>query len=145
MFKSALFLLSLLAGASATGQGNGVIIGGSNGNGNSGSSSTLTMRITNLSGAMLFAPVFIMVHDEDVEPIWTFGQAASTELSTLSETGNPQPLVDSYSGREGVISVTSVVPPNVDIFPGETFTTSVTVPSGAVLSIAATNFPSNDR
>lgn len=48
------------------------------------------ISVTNLSNQTL-APIVVATHRPGVTPIFVPGEAASSELATLAETGSPQP------------------------------------------------------
>ena len=61
------------------------------------------LKVTNLSVRQPFSPFFVMVHDYSVR-LYEFGEEASSQLARLAEDGDPQPLVDFFDGRDGVLS-----------------------------------------
>lgn len=75
--------------------------------GKKGGKKTITLTITNLSYLKPFGPFFVMVHNEDVSPLYTMGSPASDALADLAASGSPASLVRVYSGMPGVRSATA--------------------------------------
>ena len=72
---------------------------------------SLDVTVTNLAFQQPFGSFFVMVHDEDVKPLYRFGEPASPELAILAEDGDPNELVKYYKGKKGVFSVKTISGP----------------------------------
>ena len=66
------------------------------------------VRIDNLSFQQPLGGVFVMTHNNRVNPLYQMGEEASEELADLAETGNPAALVEKFDGKHGVASASSV-------------------------------------
>jgi len=82
----------------------------------------LTLRITNQAYQQPFSPFFIMVHNEETEPLYVRGREASEALALLAEDGTPEPLMEYYKQMQGVMSISSY---NAITHPGETIELNV--------------------
>jgi len=65
---------------------------------------TFTLEVTNLSFNQPFSPFFVMVHNRFAAPLFVEGENATLALALLAENGDPQPLVDLYTGDSNVLS-----------------------------------------
>lgn len=98
----------------------------------------------------VIAPVLWAVHTGNANPLFVGGQAdAGKGLRTLAETGNPEPLVKSIAGRQGVLAIDADAKPvgaltGGPLPPGQTYEFSVTAEPGQFLSIASMFGQSND-
>ena len=86
---------------------------------------TITLRVTNLMRSQPFSGFFVMVHNSDAS-LFTLGYPASAELADLAENGNPMPLVEKFTGMDGVYSATAFTE-GAPYFLGEPFEIEVTV------------------
>ena len=66
---------------------------------------TLTLRIINQTFIQPFSPFFVMVHNNEADPLYSRGQPASTALATLAEEGDTSELIAMYEGQDGVEEV----------------------------------------
>lgn len=105
------------------------------------------VTITNLTRGQQFTPILVASHREEVQ-LFTLGETASPELSTLAEEGNTGPLATLLSSMPEVKDVeTSPAPPPASnlIDPGESVTVTVAATAGFDhLSVAAMLIPTND-
>jgi len=96
------------------------------------------------------APVLWVVHTGAMNPIFTGGQPdAGKGLETLAETGNPEPLVKSLTGAEGIVSVgADALPVGATaagpLTPGQGYSFEVSALPGQTLSVAWMFGQSND-
>jgi hypothetical protein len=60
------------------------------------------LKITNLSFLQPFGPFAVIIHNDQVPPLFTLGSPSSPELARLAEDGTPVPLVDLYAAMDGV-------------------------------------------
>jgi hypothetical protein len=134
-------LLTLLLTGSATGADRALKSmgkkGKKSGDGGSGKKGTksggggdggkkLYLTITNLAFQQPFSPFFVMVHNADADPLFTFGTAATAELAILAENGNPGPLADVYNDAKGVLSAVAFTD-EAPTFVGEKLVIPITV------------------
>jgi hypothetical protein len=61
----------------------------------------MTLKFTNLAYKQPLGPFFVMTHDDSTPPLFVLGEAATLQLATLAETGDPQALIDYYTGMPG--------------------------------------------
>lgn len=75
----------------------------------------LSVKVTNISFQQPMSPFFVVVHDDTVPPVFTLGEASSSELQSLAEGGDTSSLVASYTGMSGVSeafgTTTGALPP----------------------------------
>jgi len=64
-----------------------------------------TIEVTNLAFGQPLGRFFVMSHSDEVPPLFELGNPATNALALLAETGDPQYLVHSYTGRPGVFYV----------------------------------------
>ena len=97
------------------------------------------VTVTNITKNAVFTPIMVATTKKG-DTFFQLGEAASIELETLAETGNPGPLQDSLDAYD--ITNSSFLP---FLGPGE-FVTQVVETSGKYkyLSIAAMVIPTND-
>jgi len=74
----------------------------------SGKIRAIDMYVTNIAYQQPFSGFFIMVHDDEVPPLYKLGQNASAALANLAENGDPSDLVAMYEGMDGVLSAVGV-------------------------------------
>lgn len=77
------------------------------------------VSIANLSNQIL-APIVVPTHRKGAMPIFTPGDAASSELATLAETGSPVPLETLLRTDPTVLHATHLTGAATVIMPGET-------------------------
>ena len=63
---------------------------------------TISIKFTNLAFQQPLSGFFVLTHNKHAEPLFTLGAPASDALARLAEDGNPGPLVDMYTGMDGV-------------------------------------------
>jgi hypothetical protein len=96
------------------------------------------------------APVLWAVHTGSANPIFVGGQPdAGKGLETLAETGNPEPLVKSLTGTQGIVSVAAAALPvggqaAGPIGPGQGYGFEINAAPGQTLSVAWMFGQSND-
>lgn len=96
-----------------------------------------------------FAPGLVVVHDEAFR-LFTAGEAASPELESAAEDGDPQAVIDALTGAEGVHSVAllthedEVTYEAAAMLPGQDGRRQVTGPGDALVSVAFMFGESND-
>ena len=78
---------------------------GRNRKGRGRSSRNIDLDITNLSFQQPFGPFFVMVHNRNVDPLFTLGMRSSAALADLAENGNPDMLVSMYTNNPDVLYV----------------------------------------
>lgn len=66
---------------------------------------SLTLRVINQSTQQPFSPFFVMVHNDQIDPLYARGEPASVALATLAEEGDSSELLALYEGAEGVLNV----------------------------------------
>ncbi|CAK8989606.1 Cyclin-dependent kinase F-4 (CDKF [Durusdinium trenchii] len=104
---------------------------------------TLTLEVTNLSYLQPFGGFFVMVHNEDADPLYVFGEESTSELADLAENGSPAGLVALYDGADGVLSATAFG--SGPLFPGESASITVEVNSEFdLVTIASMAINTND-
>jgi len=64
-----------------------------------------TIEVTNLAFGQPLGRFFVMSHSDKVPPLFELGNPATNALALLAETGDPQYVVHSYTGRPGVLYV----------------------------------------
>ena len=100
------------------------------------------VSITNITRGQTFTPQFVATHDHAVS-LFTLGQAASTSLAILAESGNTDPLTATALAFPANVGHALTVPGLLG--PGETATTLIDASSGHhYLTIAAMLIPTND-
>jgi hypothetical protein len=78
------------------------------------------VTITNLTKGQPFSPTVVILHDSQMEPIFTLGEPSSIGIWSIAETGNTAPLVAALTGNPHIYDMQVTDGP---FFPG----TSVTV------------------
>lgn len=102
---------------------------------------TYRVTVTNVTYAQPFAPFVVATHRAG-SPVFTPGAAASAELATLAETGNPGPLLGAVSAMPGVADAQTN---GGLLLPGETATIVVAGGGGAkFVSVAGMLVTTND-
>ncbi len=105
------------------------------------------VQVTNLTRGQRFTPVLVASHEEGVR-IFELGAAASPQIKTIAEEGNPGPLGDLLRGNEKVCDVTnSPAPPPVTRLIGPGATISISLAAGGKcdhFSVASMLIPTND-
>lgn len=99
------------------------------------------VTITNLTPGQTFTPILVATHNHKVS-LFTLGSPASTELSTLAEGGDIQPLTDllTASGNTADTQTNGAL-----LAPGKSVTIKVTAnPGMRFISLAAMLIPTND-
>ena len=95
------------------------------------------------------APGLVVVHDATVS-LFTSGEAASPELESAAEDGDPQAFIDALTGAEGVYAVAllthedEVTYEAAAMLPGQDGRRQITGPGDAVVSVAFMFGESND-
>lgn len=98
------------------------------------------VTITNITKAQIFTPIMVASHDDDTK-LFTLGEAASSELETLAESGNPEPLADRLSDEEDADVSVAGGP----LLPGDSVTLYVKAGGkNKYISVASMLVPSND-
>ena len=99
------------------------------------------VEIRNVSRQVVTPPL-VVVHSSEIK-LFTPGEAASAELATQAETGNPMPLADKLRNLAGVSDVVTGSEP---LLPGSAVTFSVSGPAvgAAYLSFTAMLATTND-
>ena len=98
---------------------------------------------------MKLAPGLVVVHDATVS-LFAEGEAASSELESAAEDGDPQAVIDALTGAEGVFSVSllthedEVTYEAAAMLPGQDGRRQITGPGDAVVSVAFMFGESND-
>lgn len=106
-----------------------------------GGDKTYDVTITNVTRGQVVTPPIVIVHS-NAYSLFQSGAAASDELVTLAETGNPGPLAAAAGAAAGVADVATH--DNV-LMPGESVTLTVSAGNGAkYLSAAAMLAVTND-
>ena len=82
------------------------------------------VSITNI-GHQPLAPILVVTHSKSAMPIFTPGMAASMELATLAETGNPASLEAMVGTHADVAYATHVTGMSGKVMPGETVTAEI--------------------
>jgi hypothetical protein len=126
------------------------------------STTTFTIRVENISQGQVLklstggtapfvsAPVLWVIGTGSGNPIFTGGKPdAGQGLELLAETGNPSRMVQSLSGKSGVVSVGADALPlgastQGPIPPGQAYEFEITVQPGQSLSVAWMFGQSND-
>ena len=114
-----------------------------------GSNSMLSNALRENSGFVSpFAPGVWAVYDM-MNPVYSFGQAASPELEALAEDGNPSGFLTSLDGVDDVNSFNVFTTPDgaggpAPIFPGEKYTFEFNARPGEKLALATMLVQSND-
>lgn len=102
---------------------------------------TYEVTITNLTRAQAFTPIMVASHRKGVK-LFELGSAASTELSTIAEDGNPGPLTTALEANHRVIDVENS---GGLLMPGHSVTVTVSAGHGAKeVSVASMMIPTND-
>ena len=65
---------------------------------------SLTLRIINQTFKQPFSPFFVMVHNDQTDPLYARGEPATSALATLAEEGDSSELLSLYEEAEGVWS-----------------------------------------
>ena len=108
-------------------------------------SMTYEITVTNIAYLQPFGGFFVAVHNEDADPVFELGAAASPELAILAEEGSPNDLVTLYDGAEGVLSAVGVPPGDGPLTRGESLTFTVEVnPFYPLVSFASMAINTND-
>ena len=98
---------------------------------------------------MKLAPGLVVVHDATVS-LFAEGEAASPELESAAEDGDPQAVIDALTGAEGVFAVAllthedEVTYEAAAMLPGQDGRRQITGPGNAVVSVAFMFGESND-
>ena len=114
--KSAVTETSVDSGRSTIGSAKtskGVASNGSVGSGTVAPTRNIDLVVTNLSYQQPFGDFFIMVHDDLAQPLFSLGEAASSELGQLAETGKTHGLVEVYGNSSGILLAGTIVGPLV--------------------------------
>ena len=100
---------------------------------------------TPAQGGQIFSPPIFVTHGHGFS-IGASGEAASSELTTLAETGNHAPLAASAGGSGAVSGVVAFpAPPDGVVIPGGSVTTTVSTSAGmGYLSLATMLVQTND-
>ncbi len=102
------------------------------------------ISITNLSNQTL-APIVVATHRTGVTPIFVPGEAASSELATLAETGSPQALQVMLNTDSSVLFATHLAGMSTVIPPGETVSGDIVFDYGhRAVSVAGMLVSTND-
>jgi hypothetical protein len=105
----------------------------------------LFLKISNLSFNQPMAAFFVMVHNDEAEPLFKFGEAANDDLSFLAENGGADNLVTRYDNTEGVASAVAHAPGPFPLLPGASTTNYVTVTNEyPLVTIASMGINTND-
>lgn len=99
------------------------------------------VTITNLTRAQAFTPILVASHRKGVK-IFELGGAASAELATIAEGGDPAPLSAVLAANRRVIDVQNS---GGLLMPGESVTVIVSARHGAKrITVASMLIPTND-
>lgn len=99
------------------------------------------VTVTNITKGVVFTPIMVATTRKG-DTLFRLGEAASIELETLAETGDPGPLQDSLDAYDVTNSSSSEMP---FLAPGESVTQTVkTRGPYKHISIAAMVIPTND-
>lgn len=99
------------------------------------------VTVTNITKGQSFTPLLVVSHDPEVS-LFELGEAASSELATIAETGNITPLRDVLDAAPALVSDTST---NGGLLaPGESVTIEISAGNKDVLSFAGMLVPTND-
>jgi hypothetical protein len=132
MFIKTYLLALLLTGSAAADhtrrakKGMGMGMGSKKGSSKGRDGEELYLTVTNLAYQQPFSGFFVMVHNADVDPLFTLGMAVTEELAVFAEDGNPFPVAASYDGAEGVLSAVAFTN-ETPTFVGEKLVIPVTV------------------
>lgn len=98
------------------------------------------VTITNITKAQIFTPIMVASHGADTK-LFTLGEAASSELEILAESGNPGPLSDKLADEaDADVAVAGDV-----LLPGDSVTLYVKAGGkNKYISVASMLVPSND-
>ena len=108
----------------------------------SASTRTLSLRIINQTFQQPFSPFFVMVHNDQAEPLYTRGVQSSEALAILAEDGDPSALVTMYEDSVDVMQAFSA---GGLTLPGETRNIEVTITDEfPLVSIASMCVNTND-
>ncbi len=104
---------------------------------------TYEVTITNITRGQTFTPQLLVTHNSRVE-LFEVGQPASSELETLAESGNTQPLTDTLEGLGWNVGEVKTVAGL--LAPGESVVETISaVPyRQSFISMAAMLIPTND-
>ena len=101
---------------------------------------TYEVTITNLTRGQRFTPILVASHKPGVK-LFKLGTAASTELTTQSEGGNPGPLMELLASNPKVIDVTHSAGL---LDPGASVTVVVDANGAKQVSLSSMMIPTND-
>ncbi len=63
------------------------------------------VTITNLTKGQPFSPTAVILHDSQLDPIFTLGEPSTEEIWSIAETGNTGPLVAALTGNPHVFDI----------------------------------------
>ena len=99
------------------------------------------VTITNITQGEIFTPIMVASHRRGTK-LFTLGEAASSELEVIAESGNPGPLGDSLISSGAALDVVTA---DGVLFPGASLTLTVrTDKKHAHVSVASMLVPTND-
>jgi hypothetical protein len=78
------------------------------------------VTILNLTRGQPFSPTAVILHDPEMEPIFTLGEPSSEGIWSIAESGNTMPLVNALTGNPHVYDIE--VAGNAPYLPGESRT-----------------------
>ena len=79
----------------------------------------MALKVINLTRAQPFArDVFVMVHNDEIPPLFEYGGTATEQLKALAENGDAGPLVALYGPMDGVraVRVEPAIPPGATAY-----------------------------
>ncbi len=99
------------------------------------------VTITNLTARQTFTPILVASHTADFR-LFTLGQPVSTELETLAEQGNTQPLRDFLTRNPNVLEA---IDSGAPLPPGQSVTLRIRIAGRFdTVGVAAMLVPTND-
>ena len=98
------------------------------------------VTITNVTQNQSFTPLLVASHRASAS-IFTLGEAASSDLETLAEEGNTEPLTNTLNANSQVNDVQTATGL---LAPGESVTVEVSARRARRISLAAMLIPTND-
>jgi len=101
---------------------------------------TYDITVYNLTNGQPFTPLGIVVHEPTYIP-WQLGEAVSTGLETLAESGDPSAFLSEADANNAVVM--SVSSSNGPFGPGNSETVSITVDHAASLQLTVASMLAN--
>ncbi len=103
------------------------------------------ITITNLTGDHILSPAVVATHNMDAAAVYTPGEPASSELTSLAEEGRGDPLAAMLMADPGVLNVVHITGAGGPIMPGESATATIGFDyDHPMISVAAMLVSTND-